>query len=67
MLCERCKSKTSTRKQVLVTCRVCGSEEYAPLYNNNLCKGCNEKLGICDECGRRLEVNYSSQLNKNCS
>lgn len=61
MLCERCKVKTSTRRQVLITCRVCGEEEYVPLYNNNRCKGCNEKAGTCEECGRKVEMSYLSQ------
>ena len=54
MLCERCKLKTSTRKQVMITCKVCGKEEYVSLYNNNCCTICNEKAGVCDECGKKL-------------
>ena len=55
MLCERCKAKTSTRKQVLITCKRCHQEEYVPLYNDNLCKACNEKAGTCEECGRVIQ------------
>ena len=55
MLCERCKSKASTRRQVLITCKTCGKEEYVPLDNNNRCKICNEKAGTCEECGKLLE------------
>lgn len=61
MLCERCKAKASTRRQVLITCRICGREEYALLYNNNRCTECNEKMGTCEECGRVIEVSYLSQ------
>lgn len=54
MLCERCKAKASPRRQVQIICKKCGREEYATIYNNNCCKECNEKAGVCDECGRRL-------------
>ena len=54
MLCNRCKMKTATRKQVAITCKKCGQEAYAPLYNNNICKTCNEKAGTCEECGRTI-------------
>ena len=62
MLCERCKAKAPTRKQVFITCRKCGAEEYVPLYNNNRCKACNEKAGTCEECGRKIEESCLSQL-----
>ena len=55
MLCERCKVKAITRKQVIITCKTCGQEEYVPVYNNNRCKTCNEKAGTCEECGRKIE------------
>lgn len=56
MLCERCKAKASTIRQVLITCKTCGKEECVPLYNNNRCKLCNEKAGTCEECGRVIKT-----------
>ncbi|MDO5518809.1 MAG: hypothetical protein Q4F66_14730 [Clostridium sp.] len=58
MLCERCKAKGEVRRQVLITCVECGEEEYAPLYNNNRCKKCNEAAHRCEECGRKIEESY---------
>lgn len=61
MFCERCGAKTSTRRQVLITCSVCRKESYVPLYNNNKCKDCNEKAGTCEECGRSIIASISNQ------
>lgn len=55
MLCERCKAKASTRRQVVITCKMCGKEEAVLLYNNHCCKKCNEEAGTCEECGRKIE------------
>lgn len=55
MFCNRCRAKSSTRKKVSIICKVCGNEADVPLYNNNRCKVCNEKLGTCEECGRKIE------------
>ena len=56
MLCQRCKAKAATRRQVLVTCKTCGREEYVSLYNNNKCKACNEQAGTCEECGKKITL-----------
>lgn len=61
MLCERCKAKTSTRREVCITCKTCGKEAYVSLYNNNRCKECNEKAGTCEECGRKIEAEKVEQ------
>lgn len=55
MLCKRCKAKVSTRRQVTIICKTCGREEQVPLYNNNRCKECNVKMGICEECDRKID------------
>ena len=55
MLCNRCKMKTTTRKQVSITCKKCGQEAYVPLYNNNVCKTCNEKAGTYKLTHRKRE------------
>ncbi|MBE6022875.1 MAG: hypothetical protein E7231_06530 [Cellulosilyticum sp.] len=54
MLCERCKEKMTARREIVISCKTCGKEEYVPLYNNNQCKTCNQKSGTCEECGRMI-------------
>jgi DNA-directed RNA polymerase subunit RPC12/RpoP len=56
MYCDRCRKKFYGQMISMGRCVVCGKPVTSPhVPAHVVCRECSEKVGLCEQCGRRME------------